>query len=103
MNYHINQTVKTPIGNGVYQGAWRTSEETDPAALVRLPVNEQTSLHLSDATCVTPRSQKSALFVFPTSELGASLLEYAVILAVMALVIFCLVAVLGQPLKGIGL
>jgi len=70
----LSQIVKTKIGLGVYQGRVDTHDAHgapgDELALVRLPVNEETSRHLQDSNCVTPHAEKSALFVFHFSEVG---------------------------------
>jgi hypothetical protein len=72
---NVNQTVKTPIGKGTFQGRFEVrqgGEIVGENALVRLPVNEETSRHLKDSRCVTPQANQSALFVFPMAEI-----EYA--------------------------
>ena len=43
MNYHINQKVTTPIGDGVYQGDFTRAGADDAEALVRMPPNDQGS------------------------------------------------------------
>jgi hypothetical protein len=71
---NTNARIKTPIGEGISQGLYAIrdgqGEIVRQAVLVRLPVNDQTRGHLSEPNCLTPRANRSALFVFPTSENG---------------------------------
>ena len=98
MNYHINQKVTTPIGDGVYQGDFTRAGADDAEALVRMPVNEQTGPHLKDSNCLTPRARFTALFSFKASEMGATALEYAIIFMVIALVVLVITKCSGQPI-----
>jgi hypothetical protein len=65
---YFNQRVNTPLGEGIVQSPFMVID--GPVKfLVRLPVNEQTNPHLKDSNCVTPRAEKSGLWVFSREEL----------------------------------
>ena len=68
-----NQKVITPIGDGVVQGGFEITDSAGNLIVagvgVRLPVNDVTKSHLKKRYCITPKSELSALFVFPESEL----------------------------------
>lgn len=93
MNYQTNQKVKTPIGEGVFDGWWGSKDQ----AIVRLPVNQETETHLHDENCLTPRATRQALFSFPTSELGQGWIEYLLLIAIMILVLWVIGKVAGWP------
>ena len=65
----FNRSVKTPLGQGVVQSPFMVIDET-AKYLIRLPVNDQTALHLKDSNCMTPRAVKSGLWVFTKQELS---------------------------------
>ena len=69
MPFLMKQKVTTPIGEGVYQGAYRAVLGTGEKCLVRLPVNQETVTHLQDENCLTPRAHISALFSFEPGQL----------------------------------
>jgi hypothetical protein len=89
---NTNQKVTTPIGEGISQGAFAirdaNGELITHGTLVRMPVNDQTRVHLTQSNCLTPRAQRSALFVFPMSENGYISREFA---KAMNLVVFVMV------------
>ena len=69
----INQLVKTPIGEGRYQGTFTESIMAPgdrDAVLVRLPVNDDTRAHLKQSNCITPRATQSGLWVFVKEDLS---------------------------------
>lgn len=92
-----NAKVSTPLGEGISQGPYvirdSQGDVVSQAVLVRLPVNDQTRSHLNESNCLTPRANRSALFIFPISESGhickdaAQLLNCAVVVLV---VLFCI-------------
>ena len=90
--FATNQEVQTPLGKAVIQARVRPqgAPVTDAHWLVRLPVNEKTSAHLADVNCMTPKANHTALFVFPTSEIGGGLLEDLVLAALVALALLAL-------------
>ena len=59
----INSTIQTPLGSGIVQGQWHTG-----GIILRLPVNDATRPHLGDDNCLTPRAQRSGLWVFHTEN-----------------------------------
>ena len=61
MTFRLNQSVQTPYGKGNYEGRYQN------LCLVRLPINEITSKHLTEA--VTPHATKEGLWAFKESEL----------------------------------
>ena len=67
----LHKRVQTAYGEGVSQGRVeiKVGESHVDGVLVRLPLNDVTRLHLRDANCVTPRANRSALFIFALSEL----------------------------------
>jgi hypothetical protein len=73
VDMQINQIVKTPIGQGTVQGildrAMQSGEIVMQVALVRLPINQETSVHLQDSNCWTPHAQQSGLWLFSQSEI----------------------------------
>jgi len=69
MKPQFNQTIQTPIGKGVVQSPVIQFGGTSKY-LVRLPINEQTTLHLKDVNCITPRASQSGLWVFTEAELS---------------------------------
>lgn len=64
----INQLLNTPIGQGVYQGVFHLYNDKDEfvgeRALVRLPVDPETSKHLKDSNCIA-----RGLWIFQESEI----------------------------------
>ena len=98
MQYQINQRVKTPIGDGIYQGMYRAVMSSVVKHLVRLPVNEQTVQHLQDESCVTPRATHQALFAFTPRELGRIRVKYAVISGLVLVVVWLLGKAFGWPI-----
>jgi hypothetical protein len=97
MKYQINQRVRTPIGEGIYQGVYRAVMAAVEKHLVRLPVNEKTAPHLQDENCITPRAAKMALFTFDPSELGGGVVEALILIAIVAVILLCLGSLLGVP------
>ena len=99
--FRINQLVKTPIGEGRYQGRYKAVFSAIEKCLIRIEVNEQTVQHLQDSSCITPRAVKQALFIFSPSELGAGWVEYLILVAFVAFLVLCLgpyiAAWLGVP------
>lgn len=73
MNLTTNTKVKTPIGEGMIQGAFAVQDghggNVVQGALVRLPINDSTRPHLNKSNCVTPRASLSGVWVFGISEL----------------------------------
>ena len=69
MKPRVNQPVMTPLGEGVTQSPiiWFGG---NAKYLVRLPVNDQTRLHLRDVNCITPRAHTSGLWCFGEDELS---------------------------------
>lgn len=63
----FNQSIRTPLGQGRIQGP--TQREDRVFYLVRLPVNEQTKIHLHDHNCLTPKAIHSGLWAFQEGEL----------------------------------
>ena len=63
----FNQTIQTPIGQGIGQGPMEREDET--VFLVRLPINEQTEPHRRDENCVTHNAIHSGLWFFEKGEL----------------------------------
>ena len=69
MKPRVNQPVMTPLGQGVAQSPIILVGGVSKY-LVRLPVNEQTRLHLRDVNCITPRAHTSGLWCFGEDELS---------------------------------
>lgn len=70
----VNQKVKTSLGEGFVQGFFQVRDPETNVVIstgiaVRLPVNETTQPHLSDANCVTSGAKHSGVWVFQESEL----------------------------------
>jgi hypothetical protein len=68
-----NTKVKTPIGEGVSQGRFQvlergTDEVVEECVLVQFVVTDEIRPHMTQDCCMTPYALKSALFVFPLSE-----------------------------------
>jgi hypothetical protein len=70
MRPRVNQPVVTPFGQGVAQSPIILTGGV-AKYLVRLPVNEQTTPHLHDVNCITPRAESSGLWCFSEDELSA--------------------------------
>ncbi len=74
MNLTTNTKVKTPLGEGMIQGAFAIQDthggKVVQGALVRLPVNDTTRPHLNKSNCVTPRASSSGVWVFKEGELS---------------------------------
>jgi hypothetical protein len=69
-----NSTVTTPIGKGVVQGHFEVQAKRDgvvvaQGVLVRMPINDQTRVHLNQSNCLTPRAKASGLWVFAENTL----------------------------------
>lgn len=81
----VNSRVKTPIGEGVVQGMYRSPlpfghlpqmdehnlgeiENAVRGVLVRIHLTDAIRARLADAACITPRATGSALFVFAEEE-----------------------------------
>ena len=67
-----NMKVKTPIGDGMVQGAFAVNVGSEPVVkgvLVRLPINELTRTQMTQSNCLTPRAAVSGVWVFQESEL----------------------------------
>ena len=67
----FNQTIQTPIGQGIGQSPMLRQDEKTPGEivlLVRLPINEQTIPHLHDSNCLTPKAVHSGLWFFQKGE-----------------------------------
>jgi hypothetical protein len=93
----VNSKIKTPIGEGISQGPFVVRNDQGEiitrAVLVRLPLNDQTRPHLSEANCRTPRAHRSALFVFPMSENGYISKEFSKamnLVIFVAVILFCM-------------
>jgi len=71
MNYRINQPVVTPIGEGVFQGKmdFYAFDKIEMLMLVRVKLDGETSKHLRDSNCLTPRASESGLWTFKPEEL----------------------------------
>lgn len=73
MKYQVNQKVKTPLGEGIVQGAFavegKSGEGIITGVAVRLPVNDLTRDCLGQSNCMTPRAMLSGVWVFDESEL----------------------------------
>ena len=70
----INQNTITPIGHGVIQGLYaivQSGERIVSGVMVRLEVNDETRKHLSKSNCITPRANKTGLWVFKEEELNS--------------------------------
>lgn len=69
----VNQTVVTPLGQGTVQGILKlklqSGETVKESALVRLPINQETTVHLHDLNCWTPHAQQSGLWLFSKSDI----------------------------------
>ena len=69
----INQTVKTPLGEGHVQGSFEIQDGAGGsivrAYLVRLPVNDITAPIMKQSHCLTPFAKQTGLWVFRESEL----------------------------------
>lgn len=68
-----NTKVSTPLGEGMVQApfAIKSAQGDDivHGLLVRLPINENTRLHLNKSNCITPYATISGLWVFQEKEL----------------------------------
>ncbi len=68
-----NSKVKTPVGNGICQGGFATrdnnSQPAEERVLVRIPITEENQHWLGSSNCLTPRAQRSALFVFTAGDI----------------------------------
>ena len=97
--FATNQEVQTPLGKAVVQARVRPQgvPVDEVHWLVRLPVNEQTAAHLVDVNCMTPKANRTALFVFPTSEIGGGLLGDMVLAALFVLGLLALGSCMGWP------
>lgn len=95
----FNQTVKTPLGEGTDQGNYGVTDELKNVVavhrLVRFKLTDEIAAHLSDSNCPTPRAKFSALFHFPTSEVGEVNLEYAIVLGLIVAVVWFGIRMLG--------
>jgi hypothetical protein len=69
-----NVKLKTPIGDGVGQGRYSSfkpgTEERTESVVVRILITDAIRPHLARPYCMTPHAERSALFVFPLSEIG---------------------------------
>jgi len=70
MNILVNSKVKTPMGEGIVQGALSMLDERSlrsARVIIRLPVNDETRPHLGES--LTPRASASGLWVFSEVDL----------------------------------
>lgn len=69
----INQSVITPLGKGLVQGAFAVlghdGSLVSNGVLVRLPINDVTKAQLKQSNCITPHAVLNGLWVFQASEL----------------------------------
>lgn len=74
MNQTTNTKIKTPLGEGIVQGAFTVKaadgENVVQGALVRLPINDATRPYLTRSNCLTPHALQSGLWVFRESDLA---------------------------------
>lgn len=71
----LNQPVVTPLGEGVFQGAFAllkpgTEEVEETVALVRVKLSPEMETHLKDPNCKTPHAMISGLWLFQEGELS---------------------------------
>ena len=72
--FHLNQSVKTPLGVGMYQAPFAVVDGSGATVvtgvLVKLPVNEETGKAVKQANCLTPGATLSGLWVFQEGEIS---------------------------------
>jgi hypothetical protein len=86
-----NNKIETPLGEGTEQGNFELRDGNGAVIavhkLVRFVLNDETASHLQDSNCLTPRAKVSALFHFPAGEGGGSCSEYAILIALVVIVL----------------
>jgi len=71
----VNMSVMTPLGRGTVFGCYGTlnpdgSNSNHAHWVVQLPIEGQAEKAKRRAMCLTPRAEKSGLFIFEESELS---------------------------------
>ena len=109
MDYRINQTVQTPLGVGHFMANYAVLDgngvPVGKGRMVQVKLTDANRRHIKDSNCLTPLATSTALFVFQDNELreakavnkqmlfamserGASLIDYALIVAVIIVIVF---------------
>lgn len=72
LNFHLNQKVSTPLGEGLYQAPFvvldKDGQVVTKGLMVRLPVNEVTGKALRLSNCLTPDAKLNGLWIFQEQE-----------------------------------
>lgn len=106
MDYRINQAVHTPLGPGQFMANYAVLDghgvPVVKGRMVQVKLTDANRSYVKDSNCLTPLATSTALFVFQDddlktvpagrmlfapSERGASLIDYALILAVIIVIV----------------